>query len=152
MKRSAALAPLSRDHQHALDAALRLRRADDDTVAEAIARFERFFDQEGRRHFTIEEDVLLPAIPVDDPEWAPCIARIRDDHAAIRAAAGALADPPPADDHLSHARTLGERLAAHVRFEERVAFAILERRLTAPDLERLGRAIADAEAEGQGGQ
>lgn len=150
MKRSAALSPLSRDHQHALDAALRLRRANDATVIEAIARFERFFDEEGRRHFTIEEDLLLPAISVDDPEWAPCVARIRDDHAAIRAAAGALADPQPADDHLAHARALGERLTAHVRFEERVAFAILERRLTAPDLERLGRAIA--EAERQGGQ
>jgi hypothetical protein len=150
MKRSAALSPLSRDHQHALDAALRLRRANDATVIEAIARFERFFDEEGRRHFTIEEDLLLPAISVDDPEWAPCVARIRDDHAAIRAAAGALADPQPAVDHLAHARALGERLTAHVRFEERVAFAILERCLTAPDLERLGRAIA--EAERQGGQ
>jgi hypothetical protein len=35
---------------------------------------------------------------------------------------------------------------AHVRFEERVALAILERRLAAPDLERLGRAIAQAES------
>src|SRR3954449_2738961 len=112
MKRSAALSPLSRDHQHALDAALRLRRANDATVIEAIGRFERFFDEEGRRHFTIEEDLLLPAISVDDPEWAPCIARIRDDHAAIRAAAGAP-DLQPADDLLSHARALGERLTAH---------------------------------------
>jgi hypothetical protein len=149
MKRSAALSPLSRDHQHALDAALRLRRADDETVVEAIARFERFFDQEGRRHFTIEEQLLLPALPIEEPGWAPCVARIRDDHAAIRAAAGALADPQPTPDP-ARARALGERLAAHVRFEERVAFAILERRLATPDLERLGRAIA--QAEGQGGR
>jgi hypothetical protein len=149
MKRSAALSPLSRDHQHALDAALRLRRADDETVVEAIARFERFFDQEGRRHFTIEEQLLLPALAIDEPGWAACVARIRDDHAAIRAAASALADPQPTPD-LARARALGERLAAHVRFEERVAFAILERRLATPDLERLGRAIA--QAEGQGGQ
>src|SRR3954463_13739079 len=117
MKRSAALSPLSRDHQHALDAALRLRRANDATVVEAIARFERFFDQEGRRHFTIEEQLLLPALPIEEPGWAPCVARIQDDPPAIRPAAGALADPQPTPDP-ARARALGERLAAHVRFEE----------------------------------
>ena len=145
MKRSAALAPLSRDHQHALDAALRLRRADPETVIEAIEHFHRFFDREGRRHFAIEEQLLFPALPADDPEWAPCIARVRDDHATIRAYATALADPRDADDPVAGARALGERLAAHVRLEERTVFEILEHRLTAPVLERLGQAIADAE-------
>jgi hypothetical protein len=150
MKRSAALAPLSRHHQHALDAALRLRRADDDTVTEAIARFERFFDEEGRRQFAIEEQLLLPAIPIDEAEWAPCVARIRDDHAAVRAA-GQRARRPAADARPPVACASARRAARGARsLRERVAFAILERRLAAPDLERLGRAIA--QAEGQGGQ
>jgi hypothetical protein len=148
MKRSAALAPLSRDHQHALDAALRLRRAGPETVAEAIARFLRFFDEEGRRHFAIEEELLLPALPAGDPDWAPCVDRVREDHEAIRAAAAELAGPGAAGDPVERARALGERLTAHVRFEERAAFEILERRLAPPDLERLGQAVAAAEGRG----
>ena len=54
MKRSDALAPLSRDHQHALYAALRLRRAHPATVRDAVESFLRFFEEEGRRHFEIE--------------------------------------------------------------------------------------------------
>jgi hemerythrin-like domain-containing protein len=148
MKRSAALAPLSRDHQHALDAALRLRRADPDTVVDAIAHFHRFFDRDGRRHFAIEEQLLLSALPADDPEWAPCVARVRDDHNAIRAGAGALADPREAHDPVAAARALGERLSAHVRFEERTVFEMLEHRLAAPELARLGEAVAEAEQQG----
>jgi hemerythrin-like domain-containing protein len=148
MKRSNALAPLSRDHQHALDAALRLRRADRGTVMDAIAHFRRFFDREGRRHFAIEEQLLLPALPADDPEWAPCIARVREDHEAIRAAAAGLADPGAATDPVTDARALGERLAAHVRLEERVVFELLERRLSESALERLGAAVSAADREG----
>jgi hemerythrin HHE cation binding domain-containing protein len=144
MKRSAALAPLSRDHQHALDAALRLRRADCQTVADAVAHFQQFLEREGRRHFAIEERLLLPALPAD-AEWAPYVARVRDDHATIRAAAATLADPSQMDDPVGSARALGERLATHVRFEERAVFDILERRLTPLELERLGQAVADAE-------
>ena len=149
MQRSEALAPLSRDHQHALDAALRLRRADPATAGEAIAHFRRFFETEGRRHFAIEERVLLPALPADDPEWAPGVARVRDDHAAIRAEADALGDQAVTGEvagAVAVARALGERLAAHVRFEERVLFAVLERRLAAAELARLGEAVARAEA------
>jgi hemerythrin-like domain-containing protein len=137
VKRSAALTPLSHDHQHALDAALWLRRTGD---ADAIARFREFFDREGRRHFDIEERLILPALPADDPEWAPGVARVREDHAAIRAAA---------DSELTEAdaRALGERLNDHVRFEERTLFPIIERRLADAELERLGVAIAAAELE-----
>ena len=53
MKRSDALTPLSHDHQHALDVALWLRRADDETAAAAIERFRQFFEREERRHFAI---------------------------------------------------------------------------------------------------
>jgi hypothetical protein len=45
---------------------------------------------------------------------------------------------------LAPSRALGDRLAAHVRFEERVAFEILERRLSTPELMRLGQTVADA--------
>jgi hypothetical protein len=140
VKRSTALTPLSHDHQHALDAALRLRRADEATLDAAIAGFQEFFEREGRRHFAIEEELVLPALPADDPEWAAGVERVRDDHAAIRAAAGALGDA-------ADARALGERLNDHVRFEERTLFPLIERRLAGAELERLGAAIAVAERD-----
>jgi Hemerythrin HHE cation binding domain len=140
VKRSAALTPLSHDHQHALDAALRLRRADEETLGAAITGFQEFFEREGRRHFAIEEELVLPALPADDPEWAAGVERVRDDHAAIRAAAGALGDA-------ADARALGERLNDHVRFEERTLFPLIERRLAGAELERLGAAIAVAERD-----
>ena len=143
MKRSAALAPLSRDHQHALAAALRLRRADDASVEAAVRGFRDFFASEGERHFAIEERLLLPALPAGDPEWAAAVARVRGDHTAIRAAA--VDDPGTAED----ARRLGQRLHDHVRFEEQVLFDLLERRLPVAELERLGRAVAQAEGEQQ---
>jgi hemerythrin-like domain-containing protein len=124
MKRSAALAPLSRDHQHALDAALRLRRAHSGSIGDAVAHFAAFFEDEGRHHFEIEERLLLPALPAEDAEWADAVRRIREDHAAIRAAADAASELSVSD-----AQALGQRIAEHVRFEERVAFGLLERRL-----------------------
>lgn len=138
MKRSAALTPLSRDHHRALEAALRLRRADAVTVDAAIAHFQAFFDPRGRRHFEIEEEHLLPALSEEDEEWAAGVRRVLDDHAAIRAQAAALGT-------VEEARSLGERLNDHVRFEERVLFVMLEERLAPEDLARVGAAIAEAE-------
>src|SRR3954447_12192771 len=128
MKRSEALTPLSRDHHRALEAALMLRRAEAGTVDQAVAHFQLFFTHQGRPHFTLEEEHLLPALPADDPEWGPLAQRVRDDHAAIRAQAEAL-DALEGDERIAAARALGERLNDHVRFEERVLFALLEDRL-----------------------
>lgn len=97
---------------------------------------------EGRRHFQIEEQLILPALPADDPEWAPGRQRVLDDHEAIRLQAAELAG---ARDRVAAARTLGERLHAHVRFEERTLFETLERRLPAQQLDRPGSLVADAE-------
>lgn len=72
---------------------------------------------------------------------------MRDDHETIRAHAAALAGGDHRADVVAAARALGERLAAHVRFEERVLFELLERRLSAADLARLGAAVADAERQ-----
>jgi hemerythrin-like domain-containing protein len=108
-------------------------------VRAAIAHFARFFEREGRRHFAIEEELLLPSLPADNPHWAEAVRQIREDHDAIRGAA----DMPRALS-ISEARALGDRLNDHVRFEERVAFEILERSLDPQELARLGRAIESA--------
>ena len=138
MKRSAALAALSRDHHHALDAARRLRRADEDTLPEAVAHFETFFATRGSRHFEVEEEVLLPALPASDAHWAQLSRRVLDDHADLRARGADVPD-------VAAAHELGLRLHDHVRFEERELFEVLEQRLGADGLERLAQELDAAD-------
>src|SRR6185436_16880429 len=66
MKRSAALTSLSHDHHHALDVARRLRRAAPEELDAARASLLEFWEPRGRRHFEIEERVLLTAIDDSD--------------------------------------------------------------------------------------
>lgn len=141
MKRSEALAALSRDHHHALDAALRLRRACADDLDAAVSHLQAFWEPEGRRHFEIEEELILPALPESDDEWREATARIRDEHARIRARVAALPG-----EGVDAAHELGELLRDHVRYEERHLFALLEERLPEDDLARLGAAVERAEA------
>lgn len=108
MKRSDALAPLSRDHHQALEVALRLRRAGEGDADAAVERFLAFWRAIGSRHFEIEEELLLPALPATDPEWRAACQRVLDEHARLRAAGEALASA-------RDARAAGELLHDHVR-------------------------------------
>ena len=134
MKRSPALVPLGHDHHRALEAALRLRRATAGTLEEDLGYFREFWAGHAqRRHFEIEEELLLPAI-TGDAGWDAMADRVRRDHAQIREWAETAAS---VDD----AHALGGLLNDHVRFEERELFEFLEARLTQEELDRLGREI-----------
>lgn len=145
MKRAEALRPLSREHLGALLAARALREADD--AGEGAERFLEFWRDDGRRHFRIEEEVLLP-------EWAAAgevdregVARMLEEHLAIRREALRVES---GDASLEELRELGRLLHDHVRFEERRLFPEVEAALSAHDLERLAAAIERAEAEDGG--
>ncbi|MGH2915468.1 MAG: hemerythrin domain-containing protein [Solirubrobacteraceae bacterium] len=147
MKRHGALAPLSRDHHHALVVAQRLRRAADAASA-AVAReaFLAYWRDDGQRHFREEEEVLLPAFAAyGDPEL-PIVARVLVDHVRIRRLVAQLADAEPDDADLAPAieamHALGRALAEHVRREERELFALIERTLPEAGLERLVALLA----------
>ena len=142
MKRSEALRSLSRDHHQALALALELRRTDD--PARAAARFHEFWSREGSLHFRVEEEVLLPTWELLGTVQAEPAARLAKEHREIRAAALALGANPP----LAAVRDLGERLAAHVRFEERELFPLIEADLGLGELEALARAVTNAEHAG----
>ena len=144
MERSPELAPLSRDHHVALEVALRLRRAEPDTIAAAVERFGEYWRAAGERHFQIEEAVLLPALPGDDPEWAEATARIEREHDDIRERAETIL-AAAAGAPTEGARELGELLSAHVRYEERHLFVLLEQRLSSAELTAVGRAVEAAE-------
>jgi hypothetical protein len=141
MKRQ--LAQLSRDHHKALVVAKRLREARESTAGEARDGFLEYWREHGRRHFRLEEEILLPAYARHgDPAHADVV-KVLVDHVVIRREADALGreqDPP-----LARVRELGERLAAHTRFEERQLFPLIEEALPPADLAELVDALERAE-------
>lgn len=140
MKRAEALQPLSREHLAALLAAKQLREADD--LAAARMGFLEFWHEHGRRHFRVEEEVLLPTwaryAEVDEAG----VKRMLGEHLAIRREALRLED---GEATLEEARALGDLLHDHVRFEERQLFPAAETALDAESLDRLAKAIEAAE-------
>ena len=140
MKRSTALTSLSHDHHRALRAAQRLCRADDATASLARADFLGFWTNEGRRHFRIEEDVLLPAFARHGDAEDERVVKVLVDHLELRRRAADLAaDPQPATREL---RALGERLHDHVRHEERILFPLIEQTLPPRELAALAVELA----------
>jgi iron-sulfur cluster repair protein YtfE (RIC family) len=145
MKRHEALEQLSRDHHQALFQAMRLKRADDENASEVLADFLDFWFGTGFLHFRAEEEVLLPAYSAYDDASRDEVVRVLVDHIEIRREAhelGALtSDPEPERLH-----SLGERLDAHVRHEERVLFPLIEDALPDEELARVARGVEEVEA------
>ena len=90
----------------------------------------------------IEERLVLPALSDDDASWAEATRRVRDEHGEIRTRAAALPHAPS----VGAARRLGELLSAHVRYEERRLFPLVEEGLSREALAELGRVLLAAEA------
>ncbi|MEZ5077563.1 MAG: hemerythrin domain-containing protein [Solirubrobacterales bacterium] len=139
MKRAEALQPLSREHLTALLAARKLRQADDAEVA--TREFLAFWEEDGRHHFRVEEEVLLPGWAAYGEIDRAGVARMLDEHLAIRREALRLEAEGLSLEQLHE---LGTLLHDHVRFEERQLFVAAEAALDAAALERLAIAIEAA--------
>ncbi len=139
MKRSAALAPLSRDHHVALVVARELTRADSDGAAAAAARFVELLEGRELEHFVLEESLLLPAVPAEEP-GPTLIARLLEDHEVLREAMRRLKYPPQPPD-LDWLHEIGHRLRRHVQMEERELFPLIEESMTSAQLEQIGAAL-----------
>jgi hemerythrin-like domain-containing protein len=140
MKRADALRPLSREHLVALMAAKTLREATD--LEEATRAFLDFWDGDGRRHFRVEEEALLPNWALHAEVDKDGVERMLAEHLAIRREALRL---EAGETTLEEARELGRLLHDHVRFEERQLFPIVEEALDEAALARLAAAIEGAE-------
>jgi hypothetical protein len=143
MKRDPGLVTLSRDHHQALAVAQKLRRATADTAQEARSAFVAYWEEHGRAHFRLEEEILLPAYAAHADPYHPLVARALCDHVAIRASADALAVDEAPDPAML--RELGEGLADHVRLEERELFGLIEAALPAARLAAVAAALEHAE-------
>jgi iron-sulfur cluster repair protein YtfE (RIC family) len=142
MKRSEALASLSRDHHQALVVAQKLRRATDATALEARETFLAYWTGHGSRHFRLEEELLFPAYAGYGDPHDPLVLRALGQHVMIRHLAAALADAGTAlPASLEH---LGAELAAHVRLEEREVFPLIERVMPMHELEAVAQRLESA--------
>jgi len=145
MKRAEAMRQLSRDHHKALVVAQRLRRVEEPEVEASAREFLEYWREHGRRHFQIEEEVLLPAYERFATAQEDAVVRVLTDHVTIRRRAG---DLEAGAETVSSLRELGTLLDDHVRHEERVLFPRIEQALPSGELENLARAMERAESEG----
>ena len=119
MKRAEALRPLSRDHHAALVAAKTLRDAAEPEPAPAP--FSSSGASMAALHFRVEEEVLLPGWALHAEVDRPAVARMLEDHLAIRREALRL---EAGACRSRSCRSWARRLADHVRFEERELFEL----------------------------
>lgn len=138
MKRSEALAPLSRQHHQGLFVAMRLKRADSAGAVEARRAFLEFWKSEGCEHFRLEEEVLLPAYARHGAHDHPAVVQVLTDHVDLRRRAGDLAATERPEPEML--KRLGESLERHIRHEERVLFPLIEQALPDDELARVMRA------------
>lgn len=133
MKRDPRLRGLSSEHHQALVLARSLQRSSTWTPDDG-AKLSRRFEAELEPHFRVEEEVLLPALR---RAGAGVVAdTIEADHAFLRAnVAAARAGDAQA------AQALGERLQAHVRFEERELLPACEELLPDQVLDDVARRV-----------
>jgi hemerythrin-like domain-containing protein len=112
-------------------------------MADARRAFLQFWHSEGEQHFRVEEEVLLPAYTRHRPPDETAVARILTEHVDLRRRAAELeaCESPP----ITHVHELGERLAQHIRYEERVLFPAIEAALSDAELSELVRALEGAE-------
>jgi len=123
MKRTPALQPLSREHHTALTLAKACERAaqsrDEALVVQTCQRVIRTFSEELEPHFQIEEQSLLPLLHSAENQLLE--QRTLADHQQLRALLDGLQQ-----NNTEALDNFGKLLSAHVRFEERELFPVLE--------------------------
>lgn len=137
MKRDPRLVGLSREHHHALALAVRLRKAAQagDRLHAAAQDLVQTFYSQIAPHFEVEEELLLPALEAQGGRGRALAAQARQDHAWLRRGA-ALA----AAGQTAHLADYGQRMAAHVRLEERELLEHAQATLDASVLAQIHRA------------
>lgn len=123
MKRNPILQPLSREHHAALTLGEACERAaqsgDAAMVSQACQRAIRAFSNELDPHFLIEEQSLLPLLK--STETLPLVQRTLADHQQLRGLLNGLQQ-----NDVEALDRFGKCLTAHVRFEERELFPVIE--------------------------
>ncbi|MBL8488035.1 MAG: hemerythrin domain-containing protein [Rhodocyclaceae bacterium] len=139
MKRSAALAPLSREHHRALVFAWKLLRAGPGEAEDLTGRIPVMFQRDLEPHFQAEEESILDGLR--HSKHIDLVSRTLAEHARLRALAS-----PEGIRREGAPEAFAKLLIEHVRFEERELFPAAERFLGLADAEP---ADAQEREEGQ---
>lgn len=126
IKRSQALAPLSKEHHFDLLLVWKLRQGiKNGTAADRMASYTRYvYDQLIVSHFNDEEVLLFDRLREDD---AMC-RKARDHHRQLRALVSRITTG--GNEDVSLFKKLSDLLEEHVRYEERELFPYLEQQLS----------------------
>ena len=143
MRRSLALRNLSRDHHQSLVVARSLLRATDDRAG-ALAL--RWWHLDGKDHFRIEEEILLPGwMDSCSQADAAMVTRVLAEHALIRAD---FSEYERFGLGMTGLAELGQSLQRHIRFEERILFPQIERSMGEAELTTLAERVRAAGSTG----
>jgi len=146
MLRDKALIPLSHQHQHCLALCVRLDRAIQAGGVDLEAwqaEIQQMFEQEIGFHFAAEEKELFPAA-ARFSELQPLVMELVTGHVLLRdffsrAAARKL--------RVTELQVLVEKLASHIRKEERELFEGMQRLMTPEELSVVGASLQQSLAE-----
>ncbi len=136
IKRSAELAPLSREHHKGLLFVWKIKQGlQKDIDTKRISAFVHWFwTVELAPHFQKEETLLLPALG----KKMSLKERLLDEHAAIRK----LMEDLQNHSTVELLQKLANAVHDHIRFEERVLFKHIEVSASAEELMEIGKALA----------
>src|SRR5262245_32396849 len=140
-RRHESLIPLSREHHHGLLVCLRIHRglekhsADSHWLNERAEKVIRFFESDLRSHFTVEEQIVFPAMAEFEQAGA-VLKQLIEEHGHI---ARLVQDLGRAEGiELSPLlREFAGLLEAHIRKEERVLFPCYERNIAPQEASRV---------------
>jgi len=146
MLRDKNLIPLSHQHQHCLALCVRLDRAlqvGGVDLEAWQAEIQQMFEQEIGFHFAAEEKELFP-VAARFSELQPLVMELVTGHVLLRdffsrAAARKL--------HVTELQVLVEKLASHIRKEERELFEGMQRLMTPEELSVVGASLQQSLAE-----
>lgn len=137
IKRSAELAPLSREHHEGLLAVWKIRQGLANQVASArIAAFIQWFWQQHLQPHFEKEEKFIPRILSSS---RPLLQQMLHEHAEIKML---VADAIQHED-LKKLEVVAQTVNDHIRFEERQLFAEIERTATPDQLRRLATELHD---------
>lgn len=143
MERHKSLISLSNDHHHGLSIAQKLKygykpssskdaEINTDEKKELVLKFS---DEYLHKHFRLEEDIIVPYLPENE-----LIKRMLDEHIKIYELLYIIEVRDPDDELLNH---FAEKLEAHIRFEERELFPMLQQTLTEEQLNEIGKKMEE---------
>lgn len=146
MRRHDSLMPLTHDHHHALVQVRRLRAAaeEDEKLRLNQAReFVEFFNRDTTPHFKEEEEVILPLLS-ELPEAETAVERVLKEHLHLHALLLRLVGEIEAGDVVPATMDiLAATLEAHIRFEEKVVFPLVQTLVSEADLDSITLAQRD---------